>query len=181
MKLQSAAGNKSRAKRFRRFLVRKTALASSCALKKTRASRSKHGFSGNFRPPPGVAWMETQFLAIVASDSIARTFHRRSHDPPHSRLAVLVLTLAASFPALASAQASSAPASSQPPLLLRNPSLSQDKIAFLYADDVWTVSRQGGEAERLTSDGEVNDGPFFSPDGAWIAYSAHSTATPTST
>ena len=60
----------------------------------------------------------------------------------------------------------------QAPLLLRNPSLSQDKIAFRYADDIWTVSRQGGEAERLTSNGHVNAGPFYSPDGAWIAYSA---------
>jgi len=59
------------------------------------------------------------------------------------------------------------------PLLLRNPSLSEDKIAFLYADDVWTVSRQGGEAERLTSNGHVTDGPYFSPDGAQVAYSAH--------
>jgi tricorn protease len=64
------------------------------------------------------------------------------------------------------------PSSTQPPLLLRNPSLSQDRIAFRYADDIWTVSRQGGEAERLTSDGEVNAGPIYSPDGAWIAYSA---------
>jgi tricorn protease len=62
---------------------------------------------------------------------------------------------------------------SQTLLLLRNPSLSQDKIAFLYADDIWTVSRQGGEAERLTSNGHVGIGPFFSPDGTQIAYSAH--------
>jgi tricorn protease len=41
------------------------------------------------------------------------------------------------------------------PLLLRNPSLSKDKIAFLYAEDIWTVARAGGEAERLTSVGEV--------------------------
>src|SRR5579871_5409547 len=61
----------------------------------------------------------------------------------------------------------------QTPLLLRTPSLSQDKIAFLYADDVWTVNRQGGEAERLTSDGKVVAGPFFSPDGSEVAYSAH--------
>ena len=59
------------------------------------------------------------------------------------------------------------------PLLLRNPSLSQEKIAFLYADDIWTVSRQGGEAERLTSNGHVEVGPFYSPDGTQIAYSAH--------
>src|SRR5580658_1302165 len=57
-------------------------------------------------------------------------------------------------------------------LLLRHPSLSQDKIAFLYADDVWTVSRQGGAAERLTSVSAVTDGPFFSPDGTRVAYTA---------
>ena len=57
------------------------------------------------------------------------------------------------------------------PLLLRNPSLSKDKIAFLYADDIWTVPRGGGEAERLTSVGAVHEGPYFSPDGTQIAYS----------
>jgi tricorn protease len=62
-------------------------------------------------------------------------------------------------------------AQSAAPLLLRNPSLSADKIAFLYADDVWTVPREGGEARRLTSVSAVVDGPFFSPDGTRIAYS----------
>ena len=57
------------------------------------------------------------------------------------------------------------------PLLLRNPSLSQDKIAFLYADDIWTVARAGGEARRLTSVGAVSAGPFYSPDHTQIAYS----------
>jgi tricorn protease len=74
------------------------------------------------------------------------------------------LALAVLLPGLCSAQA---------PLLLRNPSLSQDRIAFLYADDIWTVSRQGGGAERLTSDGHVTGGPYYSRDGVWIAYSAH--------
>ncbi|MFZ0746915.1 MAG: PDZ domain-containing protein [Terracidiphilus sp.] len=86
----------------------------------------------------------------------------------HSRLALFALLLAVLFPVLSSAQTQAAP-----PLLLRNPSLSQDKVAFLYADDIWTVSRQGGEAERLTSNGHVVAGPFYSPDGTQIAYSAH--------
>ena len=90
-----------------------------------------------------------------------------------TRLALVVLALAILSPLVASAQSSTSSASGQSPLLLRNPSLSQDKIAFLYADDVWTVSRQGGEAERLTSNGKVAAGPFFSPDGSEIAYSAH--------
>jgi tricorn protease len=87
----------------------------------------------------------------------------------HFYLASALLALAVLFPGVASAQNSSA----QGPLLLRNPSLSKDKVAFLYADDVWTVSRQGGEAERLTSNGHVEAGPYYSPDGASIAYSAH--------
>ncbi|MFY9855598.1 MAG: PDZ domain-containing protein [Terracidiphilus sp.] len=90
-----------------------------------------------------------------------------------SRIAPVLLALFALLPISSSAQAASASAAAQTPLLLRNPSLSQDRIAFLYADDIWTVSRNGGEAERLTSDGKVVAGPYYSPDGAWIAYSAH--------
>lgn len=58
------------------------------------------------------------------------------------------------------------------PLLLRNPSLSQDRIGFLYGGDIWTVPRQGGDARRLTSIAAVNAGPYFSPDGSQLAYSA---------
>jgi len=86
-----------------------------------------------------------------------------------SRFGLALLALAVLLPAPQFAQTPSA----QPPLLLRNPSLSQVGIAFRYADDIWTVSRQGGEAERLTSNGHVIAGPIYSPDGAWIAYSAH--------
>jgi tricorn protease len=62
-------------------------------------------------------------------------------------------------------------AQTQRALLLRNPSLSKDRIAFLYADDIWTVPREGGEARRLTSVSAVTEGPYFSPDGSEIAYS----------
>ena len=74
------------------------------------------------------------------------------------------------FPVLVLATAFS---QSQPPLLVQSPSLSQDKIAFRYADDIWTVSRQGGAAERLTGVGTVVRGPYYSPDGSQIAYTAH--------
>ncbi len=49
--------------------------------------------------------------------------------------------------------------------------MSQTQIAFLYADDLWTVTRGGGEATRLTSTGMVIGSPFFSPDGRQIAFS----------
>jgi tricorn protease len=66
----------------------------------------------------------------------------------------------------------SAAAKAQPPRLLRAPSLSEKQIAFRYADDIWLVSRDGGAARRLTSTANLTDGPFFSPDGNTIAYSA---------
>ena len=59
-----------------------------------------------------------------------------------------------------------------PPLLLLHPSLSKDQIAFRHADDIWVVARTGGEAVRLTSTASVVDGPYFSPDGQTLAYSA---------
>jgi len=58
------------------------------------------------------------------------------------------------------------------PLLLLHPSLSKDQIAFRHADDIWVVARTGGEAVRLTSSASVIGGPYFSPDGQTIAYSA---------
>ena len=89
------------------------------------------------------------------------------------RQALILVALVVVGGLVASGQEESAKGPGTNPLLLRNPSLSQDRIAFLYADDVWTVSRQGGEAHRLTSNGNVKYGPFFSPDGSLIAYSAH--------
>jgi len=88
----------------------------------------------------------------------------------HARIGLLLglLTLLFAVPAVPAAETKAGT-----PLLLRSPSLSQDKIAFRYADDIWTVARQGGEAQRLTSDGMVNAGPYFSPDGSQIAFTAH--------
>ena len=35
--------------------------------------------------------------------------------------------------------------------LLRQPTISSTHIVFVYANDLWIVDRDGGEAERLTS------------------------------
>ncbi|HEX5736029.1 MAG TPA: PDZ domain-containing protein [Blastocatellia bacterium] len=56
------------------------------------------------------------------------------------------------------------------PLLVRNPTLSRTHIAFSYAGDLWTVSREGGEAQRLTTGTGTEALPLFSPDGQWIAF-----------
>ena len=37
-------------------------------------------------------------------------------------------------------------AEEEKPLLLRQPTLSRTDIAFMYGDDLWKVSRDGGEA-----------------------------------
>jgi tricorn protease len=56
------------------------------------------------------------------------------------------------------------------PLLMRNPTLSQTQVAFSYAGDLWIVSREGGEATRLTNGVGNEYAPIFSPDGRWIAF-----------
>ncbi|HAH35016.1 MAG TPA: hypothetical protein DCL81_00195, partial [Algoriphagus sp.] len=54
--------------------------------------------------------------------------------------------------------------------LLREPTLSQSEIVFVYANDLWKVGRQGGQAMRLTSNEGEERLPHFSPDGKYIAF-----------
>jgi tricorn protease len=61
-------------------------------------------------------------------------------------------------------------APSDPPLLLRFPTLSKSDIVFNYAGDLWIVSREGGDARRLTSGIGIEALPRFSPDGSMIAF-----------
>jgi tricorn protease len=56
------------------------------------------------------------------------------------------------------------------PLLLRKPAVSRTQIAFSYAGDLWVVSREGGEARRLTTGAGIETDPVFSPDGSLIAF-----------
>src|SRR3972149_1901573 len=56
--------------------------------------------------------------------------------------------------------------------LLRFPDICKEKIAFVYAGDIWIVDANGGTARQLTSDIGIEVFPKFSPDGEWIAYSA---------
>lgn len=55
--------------------------------------------------------------------------------------------------------------------LLRQPDISHDAIAFIYAGDLWTAPTGGGIGHRLTSTPEDEESPKFSPDGRWIAFS----------
>lgn len=56
--------------------------------------------------------------------------------------------------------------------MLRFPDINNDMIAFVYAGDIWTVDKDGGDAKRLTSHKGLELFPKISPDGKWIAFSA---------
>ncbi len=60
--------------------------------------------------------------------------------------------------------------SAQEARLLRYPDVSKDRIAFVYAGDIYTAPRTGGEALRVTSDDGLELFPKFSPDGSKIAF-----------
>ncbi len=59
---------------------------------------------------------------------------------------------------------------SQGAQLLREPTLSGEHIVFVYANDLWKASRDGGDAVRLTSNEGQESTPHFSPDEQWIAF-----------
>ena len=71
---------------------------------------------------------------------------------------------------LSSALLSVALAQSSSYALLHQPALSKTKIVFSYAGDLWSVSRDGGDAEHLTTNPGIEAFPVFSPDGQQIAF-----------
>ena len=56
--------------------------------------------------------------------------------------------------------------------LLRQPAVSKDHLAFVYAGDIWVSDRDGQHPTRITSHPAEEFNPQFSPDGNWIAFSA---------
>ena len=61
---------------------------------------------------------------------------------------------------------------SQGTQLLRQPTLHNDDVVFVYANDLWKASVSGGNAIRLTSDEGYESSPHFSKDGKMIAFTA---------
>ena len=71
----------------------------------------------------------------------------------------------------ASPAVATSPADGEGTLMLSQPAVSADRIAFAYAGDVWVAAIDGSSPRRLTSHVGVELNPRFSPDGAWIAFS----------
>ncbi|MFZ6774657.1 S41 family peptidase [Undibacterium sp. SXout7W] len=57
-------------------------------------------------------------------------------------------------------------------LLLRQPSVSGQHLAFVYSGDIWLSDRDGQHPVRLTTHAAAEFAPSFSPDGQWLAFSA---------
>ncbi len=56
--------------------------------------------------------------------------------------------------------------------MLRYPDVSAQQISFVYAGDIWVVSKRGGTAHRLSSPLGEEGFPRFSPDGSRLAFNA---------
>lgn len=58
-------------------------------------------------------------------------------------------------------------------LLLKQPTISAEHIAFVYAGELWRATLDGGSPQRLTAQKGRKLHPVFSPDGRWIAFSGN--------
>jgi len=56
--------------------------------------------------------------------------------------------------------------------LLSQPAISENHIAFIYAEDLWIANIDGSNPRRLTIDEGIESNPIFSPDGTTIAFNA---------
>ena len=53
---------------------------------------------------------------------------------------------------------------------MRQPTVSKQHIVFVHGDDLWVVSREGGDARRLTTAVGAENSPKISPDDKWVAF-----------
>jgi tricorn protease len=83
-----------------------------------------------------------------------------------NRFVALVCSLAFSLPAIAEGTR-----------LLRQPTISETQIAFVYGGDIWVSELDQQQAVRITSTAAVESEPHFSPDGKTIAFSSDRSGT----
>lgn len=56
--------------------------------------------------------------------------------------------------------------------MLHRPAVGPDRIAFVYAGNLWTADLDGKNPRQMTFEGDIVSMPVFSPDGRLIAFSA---------
>ena len=54
--------------------------------------------------------------------------------------------------------------------LLWQPTISKNRIAFIYAEDFWVANLDGSYPRRITVSEGSESNPVFSPDGNMIAF-----------
>ena len=86
--------------------------------------------------------------------------------PTSARAALLLLLAALVLPATPGVLAAA------PKALAAQPDIHGDVIAFVHAEDIWTVPAAGGVAKRITFHEGEERYPKFSPDGKRIAFTA---------
>ncbi len=69
-------------------------------------------------------------------------------------------------------------ANAQGTRLLRQPSISDTHIAFIYGGDLWVSELGQTQAVRITSTAAIESDPHFSPDGQTIAFTSNRAGTP---
>src|SRR5574338_61932 len=84
--------------------------------------------------------------------------------------AAFLLLVTAFVPAQSHAQSASTPPQVDA-RMFRYPAVSNDRIAFVYAGDIWVAPKTGGNSVRLSSPLGEESFPRFSPDGSKIAFS----------
>ncbi|PHN05382.1 S41 family peptidase [Flavilitoribacter nigricans] len=57
--------------------------------------------------------------------------------------------------------------------LLRQPTISENYLAFVYGGDIWRSDLDGQNVRRITSTPAVESDPHFSPDGKWLAFTSN--------
>ena len=127
-------------------------------------SRAQQQYSNKITPPHRDR--EIQAAAGTRRKAAARRSRSRSRAmeslvfPMRTTLLSLLLSLSPIGAAAGNGQ-----------MLLRHPALGKTKIVFTYAGDLWSVSREGGEAIRLTTGRGQESDAIFSPDGTTLAFS----------
>ena len=106
-------------------------------------------------------------MTLFHGTRVPTRVNSRTHSRIHSRIHLPLIGL------LVLAASSAAAVDTSDTLMLREPSVSADHIAFVYDQDLWVADRAGGAARRLTTAEGEEMNPVLSPDGSVIAFTAN--------